>query len=195
MYRLNKSCVGAGKLYPWQPWTRSGNPLGLFILAFVALLLVEHPACATAGDGPIVGAGWTARQINPQARTVPAAPKPKKSRHGVKKKQRRVYRPHWGIVPGRPAVVSAPFSTFPGSWPAGWGHAGRPVVTALGVINEIHDPQFTPYVPGRPFASPSPTMSLLTPHYVVRVPPEYGWIGGGRLRTAQRNTESSRNRK
>ncbi len=152
----------------------------VMISAAVLLFVVTTAEPVVWGQPPLVP--------TPQPRaTAPAKPEPppvpERSRHGKAPRRRSIRKTPWGIIPGRPATVHMPSFGF--AWPAAWGHPSRPVVSPTPTLNVVRDPHFTPYVPGRPIAQPMASMSLLTPHYVVRTPPQQLWIGGGRLRTAR----------
>ena len=171
--------VGVGTADRWR-LQRRPKCLALWpVLGALACLgvVTTLPVCAQA---PLVP---PAQPRQPAAAAKKDEAPPKRSRHGRRK--RVPPKPtHWGIIAGRP--VASPMSVFHYPWPAAWGHPSRPVASPMAALNVERDPVFTPYVPGRPIASHMASLSLLTPHFVVRQPPaKQLWIGGGRLRTAR----------
>ena len=151
------------------------------------LAVVAFTAIPVGAQAPLVP---PAQPRQPAAAAKKEEAPQKRSRHGRRK--RVTPKPtHWGIIAGRP--VASPMSVFHYAWPAAWGHPSRPVASPMAALNVERDPVFTPYVPGRPIASHMASLSLLTPHFVVREPPAKRlWIGGGRLRTAQAAPDTPR---
>ena len=158
----------------------------------VAMMLLAVTTRTPAEEARILASPWSAHQLTGHVEEREITPK--RSRHGIKK-AKRDYRPQWGYVPGRPVVVPAPLSTPYNSYPSSRGHRSRPIVSPLPMLNVVRNPQLTPYqAGGRPFADPMPSMSLLTPHYVIKVPPTYRWLGSGWQRTASATNHVTENR-